>query len=150
MPEQSIYATDEQTGVWMRGRLDWTTEDALVDLKTSTTAIPSEWSRQAASYEYAIQMQFYRQIWGQITGEADARFLHVVVSKTEPYLVAVMEMDFDYQSVGTSKVRRALDLYKKCLDTDTWPGIPPIIHRLSPPAYYINAEEELEAELEIH
>lgn len=149
-PEQSIYATDEQTGVWMRGRVDWATEDALVDLKTSTTAIPNEWSRQAASLEYAVQREFYRQIWEQITGEVDRQFLHVVVSKTEPYLVAVMEMDLDFEAVGKSKVRRALDLYKKCLDTDTWPGIPPIIHRLAPPAYYINAEEELEAELEIH
>ena len=149
-PEQSIYATDPQTGVWMRGRVDWATEDALVDLKTSTTAIPNEWSRQAASLEYAVQREFYRQIWEQITGEADRQFLHVVVSKTEPYLVAVMEMDLDFEAVGKSKVRRALDLYKRCLDTDTWPGIPPIIHRLAPPAYYINAEEELEAELEIH
>ena len=143
-PEQSIYATDPETGVWMRGRLDWTTEDALVDLKTANTAIPKEWSRQAASYEYAVQMQFYRLIWEQITGETDRPFFHVVVSKTEPHLVAVMEMDFDYQSVGSSKVRRALDLYKKCLDTDTWPGIPPIIHRLAPPAYYVNEEIEPE------
>ena len=141
-PEQSIYATDEQTGVWMRGRLDWTTDDALVDLKTANTAIPNEWSRQAASYEYAVQMQFYRLIWEQITGETDRPFFHVVVSKTEPHLVAVMEMDFDYQSVGDSKVRRALDTYARCLADDSWPGIPPIIHRLAPPVWYLEQEED--------
>ena len=127
-PEQSIYATDEQTGVWMRGRLDWTTDDALVDLKTANTAIPSEWSRQAASYEYAVQREMYRLIWGRTHNGEEPRFLHVVVTKTEPHLVMVGEMSYDFETVGKAKVRRAIDLYKECLDTNVWPGM------WSPPA----------------
>lgn len=154
-PEQSIYATDPDTGAWMRGRLDWVTDydgqPAIVDLKTTgRSAIPTDFARDAASYDYAVQREFYRLIWAQLGGGEDVTFLHVVVSKTQPHLVMVGEMDFDFAGVGRSKVRRALNTYAHCLATDTWPGIPPIIHRLAPPAYYINAEEELEAELEIH
>lgn len=153
-PEQSIYGVDEETGVWMRGRVDWTQwkdgRTTLVDLKTATTAIPSQWARRAADLDYAIQREYYRQIWTNATGQEDPRFLHVVVDKNPPHLVAVVEMDYDFESVGKAKVRRALDLYKRCVDTDSWPGLPPIIHRLAPPIWYVAAEEELEAEIEVH
>lgn len=153
-PEQSAYATDEQTGVWMRGRFDWVTDTSegptIVDLKTAQTAIPGEWARQAASYEYAVQRELYRMIWGRVFDGEEPRFLHVAVSKTQPYMVMVGEMDFDFEEVGKSKARRAIDIYAQCLADDEWPGIPPIIHRLAPPVYYVAAEEELQAEMEIH
>lgn len=145
-PEQSAYATDEQTGVWMRGRFDWVTDTSegptIVDLKTAQTAIPSDWARQAASYEYAVQREMYRMIWAHTHDGEEPRFLHVVVTKTEPVMVMVGEMGYDFETVGQSKVRRALDTYAKCLDTDTWPGIPPIIHRLAPPVWYLEQEED--------
>lgn len=154
-PEQSIYATDPDTGAWMRGRLDWVTDydgqPAIVDLKTTArSAVPTDFARDAATYDYALQREFYRLIWAQLGGGEDVTFLHVVVSKTPPHLVAVGEMSYDFESVGKAHVRRALDTYAHCLATDTWPGIPPIVHRLQAPAWYVAAEDDLEAEMEMH
>ena len=152
-PEQSIYGQDEQTGVWMRGRLDWVTEldgaTCLVDLKTTAgDASAGEFTREAAKLEYAVQREFYRQIWQTVTGEVDPRFIHVVVSKKPPYLVNVVEMDFEYELIGQAKVRRALDTYKQCMDSGVWPGYPAEITTIGPPAYYANAEEDLD-EMEV-
>ena len=152
-PELSIYAQDEQTGVWMRGRLDWVTEldgaTCLVDLKTTAgDASAAEFTREAAKLEYAVQREFYRQIWQTITGEIDPRFIHVVVSKKPPYLVNVVEMDFEYELIGQAKVRRSLDTYKQCIDSGMWPGYPAEITTIGPPAYYAAQEEDLD-EMEV-
>lgn len=153
-PEQSMYAVDADTGVWMRGRLDWFTRTAdgapvLADLKTAVSAVPDEWMRQAANLEYGVQREWYRSMWTAITGERDPRFLHVIVEKTAPYLVSVCEMGFDFEHIGKQKMRRALDTYKQCLDTGVWPGIAPTIHPAIPPMWYIAQEESLEAEIEV-
>lgn len=150
-PEQSIYAKDAATGVWMRGRIDWATDwtennegaTILVDLKTTAgNASLSEFSREAARFDYAVQREFYRQIWMQITGEPEPRFIHVVVSKKPPYLVNVFEFDFEFEMIGQEKVRQALETYAECVATGIWPGYAPTIKALSPPAYYSQQDEE--------
>lgn len=152
--EQSMFCQDEQTGVWLRGRIDWVTETTsgetlLVDLKTSRSALPAEFTRHAASLNYAVQMEWYRHMWQQLTGEREPRFLHIVVEKEAPYLVSVCEMNADFQDIGKVKMRQAIDTYKRCLDTGEWPGIPPIVHPLLPPAYYMAELLDLESEIEI-
>ena len=104
-PEQSIFCQDPVTGVWMRGRIDWTTttdrgRTVLVDLKTAPSARPDAFARHAARLDYAVQREWYRMIWAQATGETNVDFLHVVVSTTEPILVSVIEMDEDYAAIG--------------------------------------------------
>lgn len=146
-PEQSIYAQDHEFGVWMRGRIDWTTDadgaTMLVDLKTTAgNASLNEFSREAARFDYAVQREFYRQIWMQITGEPEPRFIHVVVSKQPPYLVNVFEFDFEFEMIGQEKVRQALETYAECVATGIWPGYAPTIKALSPPAYYVQQDEE--------
>lgn len=153
-PELSMYAKDTATGVWMRGRIDWAHKlgngDAvLVDLKTSRSAHPAEFNRQAASLDYALQREWYRTMWERLTGQKDPRFLHVVVEKTSPYLVSVCEMTVEYEEIGRLKMRQALDLYKECTDLGAWPGIDPTVHAILPPAYYMAELEDLESEIDI-
>lgn len=143
--EQSIYAQDETTGVWMRGRIDWTTtvngRTTLVDLKTTTDPVPDAdtFTRTVATYDYALQREWYRRIWSNITGKTAPQFVHVVVSKTAPYLVGVYEFDMDYEQIGNLLANRALLTYKHCVSTDTWPGLSGQgIALIGPPAYYAN------------
>lgn len=150
VPEQSIFATDPETGVWMRGRVDWTrTDGTLVDLKTTaSSASQSEFSREAAKLEYGVQREFYRHIWTQL-GETDPDFVHIVVSKKPPYLVGVYTLDIEFELIGQAKVRRALDTYAECMETGIWPGYKPELTTVGPPAYYVYAEEDLE-EMEVN
>lgn len=146
-PERSIYTIDEETGVWMRGRIDWTAilDDAtvLVDLKTTRDANPEQWARQAATLDYAVQREWYRMMWAALhPDDQEPRFLHVLVSTTAPHLVSVVEMDLDFEGIGRVKVRRALDTYKRCMDANEWPGYPSIVHRIGPPLWYLTENED--------
>lgn len=147
-PEVSVFSEDAGTGVWMRGRLDWIMPPAggdgahvLVDLKTTDDAQPDAFTRAAARYGYDVQRAWYRRIWRDLTSE-DARFLHVVVSKRAPYLVSVCEMDWSFDDLGKVKVEKALRLYRDCLDSGDWPGIPAEVHQISAPAYYLDSDKD--------
>lgn len=149
IPERSIYAPDPVTGVWMRGRLDWTTDadgaTVLVDLKTTAgDASLSDFSREAARLDYAVQREWYRRIWELTTGEYAPRFIHVVVSKTPPYLVNVFEFDATFEYIGKAKVAEALETFAHCRESNEWPGYAPTIKQLPAPAYYGPGQDDEE------
>ncbi|MCR2051474.1 PD-(D/E)XK nuclease-like domain-containing protein [Actinomyces bowdenii] len=147
-PEVSVFARHPETGIWMRGRIDWVMPAAdgdgartLVDLKTTDDANPSVFAHTAARFGYDIQRAWYLKAWELATGE-QSRFLHIAVSKKEPHLVSVCEMNWAFDDLGRSKVDKALRLYRDCMERGEWPGIPSEIHQIIPPVYYLDSEEE--------
>ena len=138
-PEQSLYAVDGPTGMWMRGRVDWATGSTrtLIDLKTTISADPDEWGRSIIRYGYALQREWYRSMWQALTGEHPT-FLHILVEKQPPYLTSVVELDAEWEVIGGLQMRQALDTYARCLDADEWPGYPADVTLLGPPAWAIN------------
>lgn len=141
--EASIYAPDTASGVWMRGRPDWIAGDltsgdpvVLVDLKTTSgDASPDSFAREAARWDYPLQAAWYRKIWYEIHGYTP-RFVHIVVSRTAPYLVGVYELDDEYLTAGLVRARRALNRYAECVRSASWPGHSPDIELLGAPAWY--------------
>jgi hypothetical protein len=138
LPEAGFIATDPTTGVQLRGRLDYLTayqdRPTIVEAKTAISADPREFARAAYNLGYHIGFSFYTTCYAQITGEMPA-MLHVVQEKEPPYLVSVCEFDADAYSAGLADMRRAIDIYKHCADTDTWPGYPPGINTIGLPPW---------------
>lgn len=127
-PEASLYARDEQTGVMMRGRLDWLPEPVqgrrfiIPDLKSAKSAEPSEFMKSVASYGYFAQADWYCSLVRTL-GIAEAPvFVFVVVEKTPPYVVSVIQPDITAMRIGALRNRQALDLYAKCEAEGRWPG----------------------------
>lgn len=125
--EPSMFATDPATGVPMRARLDLLAPETelMVDLKTAQSAANDDFARDAAKYGYQVQEWHYRRTLGVASRLDDympGRFLFVVVEKSPPYLVNVIELDAEFAQIGRSQVDRALRLYAECAATDTWPG----------------------------
>lgn len=141
VPEVSIYAKTD--GVWMRGRVDQVSGDGnitLVDLKTTSDYPTADsFARTVAKYGYALQREWYRHIWYEITGEW-APFMHVVVAKNPPYLVGVFELDSEFELIGKTQMRRALTTYRACMERDEWPGLPEETSLIGPPTWYANQE----------
>lgn len=145
-PEQSAFAVDPETGLWLRGRFDWTTPNhILVDLKTVRDGAPSEFRRDVPKFGYDVQDAFYRHVYELATGEAPRGFVFVTVEKEAPHLVDVHELDVEWQEVGRTRMRRAIERYKRALDTGEWPGRPAVINTLSAPIWYLNEAEEEES-----
>lgn len=146
-PETSAFGIDPETGLWLRGRFDWTTPDeVLVDLKTTRDGSPRAFQRSAMTLGYDVQELFYRHVYELATGRKPRGFLFVTVESYAPHLVDVHRGDDEWQTLGYYQMRRAIDRYKKARDTGEWPGRPPIINELAPPAW---AEAEMDIEVEI-
>lgn len=141
--ESSAFGVDPTTGLWLRGRFDWTTPNrVLVDLKTTRDGAPRVFARSALDLGYGVQDAFYRHVYELATGQPARGFVFVTVESTAPHLVDVHQGDEEWQGLGTAKMRRAIDRYKRALDTGEWPGRPPIINTLSPAPWALREEDD--------
>ncbi len=145
--ESSIFSPDPETGEWMRARPDFLPERSdgrtiIVDLKTAASADPREFDRSAAEYGYDMQSEFYPELVRRVRGDDDTAFVFVVVEKTAPYLVSVVELDEQFSQIGRAKVRRAVDTFHQCRQADEWPGYAPVVHKVEPARWYVIKSEE--------
>ena len=143
--EQSLFAPDPETGVWLRARIDRLPDQdngqpIAIDLKTSVSANPNEFAKSAAEYGYDIQGEWYKHALRLTRGD-DADFLFIVVEKTAPYLVSVIELDAEFAAIGRARMRRSIDTFKTCRDADEWPGYEPIVHLVDPPRWLAYQED---------
>lgn len=138
--EQSLFAQDPLTKVWLRARVDHLPNAAddqtvVVDLKTAASADPRDFSRSAAEYGYDIQSEFYQHVVTLARGDKNTAFRFIVVEKSAPYLVSVIELDAEFAAIGKARMRRAIELFKFCKETDEWPGYNPDTNLISPPTW---------------
>lgn len=138
-PEQSIYATDEATGVTMRGRIDWLRDNAVIDLKTTgQSAHPWRFAKTCADLGYDLQAAWYLKILAALGYPTDLPYLHVVVEIEPPYLVSVVQLDDDSLAAGWAQAERALETYARCVASGQWPGFPEEITPITLPQYHLN------------
>ncbi len=111
-------------GVWTKARPDYLRADigAMVDYKTSTTANPAEFARKAFSYGYHQQAAWYIDVIKAATGTTIRDFWFAVQDKNSPFLVSVSRFDDSAIQAGRVLNQRALDLFRRCVDTGEWPG----------------------------
>lgn len=144
-PEQSLFWQDSETGVWRRARLDWMryrTSGRLVipDYKTAASAAPSKIEKAIREYGYHQQAPWYLDGVEALGGGDDAAFVFVVQEKTPPYLVTVVELDDVTLNIGRERNRRAIELYRRCVAEDRWPGYSDSIELISLPLWAQNQE----------
>mgnify|MGYP000152539381 CR=1 FL=1 len=147
--EVSVFATDPETEVALRGRFDFLPTDfslgapsrVAVDLKTTRDASPRGFTRSIADFGYDVQRAWYLDALHRITGE-DAEFVFVAVEKEPPYLVAVHQLPTIWAEMGVTKARRARQVYAECVASGEWPGYGNEVFLLSPPTWLIYQHEE--------
>jgi hypothetical protein len=123
--EQTLVWDD--AGVLCRARLDWLRDDlrAVDDLKTTgRSANPEAYSRALFSVGGDVQAAFYLRGLRAVTG-AEPEWRWVVVETSPPYALSVISPGPDVLALGESKVKYALEVWKRCLDTGVWPGYEP-------------------------
>lgn len=124
--EQSIYFTDEETGVRCKIRADFLVRGvAGFDLKSTTDARPEQFLRSAMrDYHYDLSAALYIEGIEQVTGKP-LPFYIVAIEKEAPFGMWVYEIKKDpndrFYMNGLKKMRRALRLYKGCMEKNEWP-----------------------------
>jgi len=143
-PEQSIIALD---GIWMRGRLDWLTNDRkiILDYKTvSRSAAPESFLRSSVfSYGYDIQAAMYLML-NKMTGGPDAKFLWLVQETEPPYACSILGAAPSLVESGQRKLDHCMNLWASCLDSGIWPGYGNRVAWLEAPAWEIMKIEDRE------
>lgn len=149
-PEQSLYQQDPATGVFLRGRLDFLphrTEHRMIatDVKTAVSADPEQFGKAAANNGYDMQDGWYRDLIIGLGLDADPGFLFVVIEKSPPYLVNVVQLNAEAVRIGRLKNRRAIRSYAECLGSGEWPGYPTDVNAVALPGWYTRGFEEIYA-----
>ena len=109
-------------GVPCRARFDMYDGINAGDLKTARDASPRGFNRSVGSYGYHIQAAFYADVHYAETGDPLRSFRFIVVEAAAPHLVGVYELDPMWMDVAAGKVFNARETYKRCVETNTWPG----------------------------
>lgn len=133
--EVSMFVTDPETGVAMRARFDLYANIAG-DVKTARDASPKGFVRAVCQHGYEVQRGWYGDVDELITGER-RRFRFMVVETLPPYLVGVYQLDYTFEDMGKVKALAARNIYRQCVDLNTWPGYAAGVQELQPPQYAI-------------
>jgi len=138
--EQSVFWT-ELDGLALKCRPDAWRPGLLVDLKTTVNADPNEFGKTAHNFGYHQSAAHYIDGVQMVTGER-LPFRFVLVEKTAPYLVSVVELDWEAIDYGRQLNDRAKRIYRECSESGNWPGYP-ATEPISLPNYAVYEMDEL-------
>ena len=94
---------------------------ALVDVKSCVDASNHAFARSVANYKYHLQQAVYQQIVNETEG-VNKDFVFIACEKSSPYPVAVYQLNFDAVSNGVYLMDKALELYRSCSYSGSWPS----------------------------
>lgn len=152
--EVSLFANDPETGVPLRGRIDRLTAGSHVgnvDLKTTTDVRDGKLRRAIEDFGYDIQSETYKYLL-TLLGLIPAATELVFVEVEPPHEVRVVTLSHgSWIEGGRARMRRAIDLYAKCVESGEWPGAHdgPDIDALEPRPYYLDDALDLPYDMEV-
>lgn len=150
LPEQCLFWQQPITNIWCRCRLDWLPHSAPVmyvgDLKTSFDASAEHAAKAFTNLGYHQQAEW--NAWGikELGLAEQVVFLFVFVEKDPPHLVHVVTPDADALAVAADRNRKAIDVFRRCMEADYWPGYPEGVTTVSLPRWALVQHEIAEAE----
>jgi hypothetical protein len=147
-PEQTCLW--QEGAMWCRARPDMLSADLRVclDYKSTASAAPEFIARQIGRMNYDLQSELYTRGLCNVL-DHDVTFVFLFQEIQEPYACSLISLANAYREVGALKVRRALDLWTKCVTTNTWGGYSSKVLYAEPPAYEVIAAEQLNETQEI-
>ena len=137
--EESVFWKED--ALTLKCRPDAWKPGQLVDLKTTVDASPGSFGKTAHNFGYHQSAAHYIDGVKAATGE-ELPFTFVLVEKTAPYLVSVVELDWEAIDLGRALNDRAKRIYRECADTGNWPGYP-TAEPISLPGFAVYETEDL-------
>jgi hypothetical protein len=139
--EVSAFATDPATNVDVKARFDIYGDQECADLKSCTDASRDGFTRAVWKFRYDVQQEHYLKVL-ELLGLGRPRFRFIAVENTAPFLVAVYELDEQWQEIGDVWATAARRIYRECTDAGIWPGYGTETHTLRPPVGLIYEHQD--------
>lgn len=124
-----------------KGRLDFVTPTAIVDLKTARDASQSGFGRDCLRYGYHAAAAWYADGFARATGK-DLPFVFVVVEAKAPHVVTVQRLPEKYLELGRQHVRGLLNRLDWCTRENSWPGYSDAEIEVTLPAWVLPEDDE--------
>jgi hypothetical protein len=127
----------QENGVQCKALIDWLHNDhsTIDDLKTATrSAHPETWGRTMFGFQGEIQAVFHARAVKALTGR-EPLFRFVVAETFAPYLISVVDLAPSAIELANAKVDHALEVWRRCLAMDEWPGYPARVASIAAPPW---------------
>lgn len=118
--QQTIIWRNED-GVILRSRPDWINDDFIIDLKSTKSAKPEDFSRSVGEYGYHTQA-FMQREGSKVVTEKERIHILFAVEKDEPHISELYCIDEQSLEVGKANCERGAFIYKQCLENNDWPS----------------------------
>ncbi len=126
--EQPFFWVDDATGIACKGLVDHLypvgiegAKVVLCDIKTTRSAHPDEFARDAKKYGIALQLAFYARGL-RANGLDPVGFVIMAVEKTPPYISQAYEITFEAVEAADRLISEHLYKLVECQDQNVWPG----------------------------
>lgn len=122
--EQAIVWRDEETGLWIKGRMDWLCDApgdaALGDLKVTAELDKYRIAAGVARLGHHVQIALYMRGLRALGLLMPAKL--IAVEAEAPYDVAVFSLEGDTLTAGDEEAGRLLRRVAECVEAGDWPG----------------------------
>jgi hypothetical protein len=105
----------------VKGRLDYLTDDFIVDVKFVRCAAPAAFGKQAWDLHYLPQAAFYSDGYEKAAGRR-LPFVLLAVEKEPPFCIVPYVVPSEHLAAGRAEYEKWLATLSLCRLEDRWPG----------------------------
>ena len=122
----------EEDGIWLRSMIDLLSPDrrTIIDLKTTgMSCAPHSIGRMMNDAGWDVQAAMHERglFATDASGAGRRRHLFIAQENEEPYALTVVQISEAVMTMGRKKLAVAMDIWRRCIEGDRWPGYPPEI-----------------------
>lgn len=147
--EKALFTVDQKRGILLKMKTDINFSGVFFDVKSTKSANPVSFMRDAGNLGYDIQGSFYLKV-AAMGGQQSRGFGFIAIEKTEPYLTSTIVMQDRDITLGNWQVETLLNTYVDCIENDRWYGYnginsnkeEPLMINIGFPSYHRYSVEE--------
>lgn len=133
--EDSLAWIDAESGILLRSRPDFYTDEIIIDLKTTKDSSPYAFQKAVTDYSYHRQGALAIDGLSILKERAYAYVILFVVDKNPPHFVRCYVLKDNAINQGRYEYKYAAYQYKECLHSGSWSSFPEIIEDLDIPSW---------------
>lgn len=119
--ENSLF-WEHESGITLKSRPDWYSEDLIIDIKTTKCAKKIDFSKSLGKFGYHRQAYLSTLGLTKLTGREYKKVLLVAVENVAPYLTKTYLIDEEAMHTGKLEVEKGIEIYHECMERNEWPA----------------------------
>jgi hypothetical protein len=141
--EQSWFAKDKATGLYLKARTDFFTEDRIIlDLKSVASAAPDFLQRRVYDGGWFMQSPWYCDVVERVDGKPAKGYAWIIVEQKPPHSVVIRRPTDTMLMHGHRLNQKAFATFARCVKEDHWPSYSESVEDLSLPTFALYRLEE--------